>query len=162
MKFVDEIKYIIQTKGNLSVVSDLDGVVAEYRFGEGSKIKNNVAGVFENKRPLNTIINLLQTISKIQGVELFIASSYFFEEQRLEKNRWLEKNMPFVKLENRIFVKREFDLNDEVTKLCAINAQIIEKSDLTFFIDDSHAILFRAIKEFGDKIKVFHVSSLIE
>lgn len=162
MNFIEEIKYVIETKGSLSIVSDLDGVVAEYRFGEGVHIQNNVAGVFENKRPLNTSIKLLSTISKIKGVELYIASSYFFEEQLLEKNRWIERNMPFVKLENRIFVRRDFNLSDEVTKINAINDKVIKKSQITFIIDDTHAILFRAIEQFGDKIKVFHVSSLIE
>lgn len=162
MSFIDEIKQVVETKGTLSVISDLDGVVAEYRFGEGVHIQNNVAGVFENKRPLYTIIKLLHTVSNIKGVELYIASSYFFEEQRIEKNCWVEKNMPFVKLENRIFVKRDFDLGDEVTKIRAINNQVIKKSNLTFLIDDSHVILFRAIEELGDKIRAFHISSLIE
>ena len=104
----------------------------------------------------------MHTVSNIKGVELYIASSYFFEEQRIEKNCWVEKNMPFVKLENRIFVKRDFDLGDEVTKIRAINNQVIKKSNLTFLIDDSHVILFRAIEELGDKIRAFHISSLIE
>lgn len=95
-------------------------------------------------------------------MELYIASSYFFEEQLLEKNRWIERNMPFVKLENRIFVRRDFNLSDEVTKINAINDKVIKKSQITFIIDDTHAILFRAIEQFGDKIKVFHVSTLIE
>lgn len=161
MNFIEEIEYVVETKGSISIVSDLDGVVAEYRFGEGAHIQNNVAGVFENKRPLNSIIELLYTISKIKGVELYIASSYFFEEQRLEKNRWIEKNMSFVKMKNRIFVKRDFNLDDEITKISAINDQVIKKSCITFIIDDTHAILFRAIEQFGDKIKAFHVSSLI-
>lgn len=162
MNFIDEIKQVIETKGTLSVISDLDGVVAEYRFGEGVYIQNNVAGVFENKRPLYTIIKLLYMISNIKGVELYIASSYFFKEQRAEKNRWIDNYMPFVKLENRIFVKRDFDLSDAVTKIRAINDQVIKKSSLTFLIDDSHTILFQAIEELGDKIRAFHISSLIE
>lgn len=162
MNFIEEIEYAIETNGSLSIVSDLDGVVAEYRFGEGIHIQNNVAGVFENKRPLNSIIRLLNTISNIEGVELYIASSYFFEEQCLEKSRWVKKNMPFVKKENCIFVKRDFNLEDEITKINAIYDQVIKKSRFTFIIDDTHAILFRAIEQFGDKIKAFHVSSLIE
>lgn len=162
MNFIEETECVVKSKGSLSIVSDLDGVVAEYRFGEGVHIQNNVAGVFENKRPLNSIIKLLYTVSKVKGVELYIASSYFFEEQRLEKNRWVEKNMPFVKVENCIFVKRDFNLDDEITKMRAIYNQVIKKSCFTFIIDDTHAILFRAIEQFGDKIKAFHVSSLIE
>lgn len=162
MQFVEEIKHDVETKGALSIITDLDGVVAEYRFGEGENIRNNIAGVFENKRPLKSIINLLHQVSKINGIELYIASSCFFEEQCLEKNHWVEKNMPFVKTQNRIFIRRHFELDDEMTKLKAINEQIIKKSQFSYLIDDSHTILFQARKKFNGRIKVYHVSTLIE
>lgn len=162
LMFINEIYQTTERYGSLSIVSDMDGVIAEYKFGEGSNIQNNVVGVFENKRPINTIIRLLDNVSRINGVELFIASSYFFEEQREEKYRWIKKHLPFVKTSNLILVKRDFVLDNERKKLNSINNEVIKNSKITFLIDDTHSLLFKAIEQFGDKVKAFHISSLIE
>lgn len=162
MSFIDEVRDAVKIYGGLKVVSDMDGVVAEYKFGEGKHIQSNVAGVYAKKRPIRSIISLLNQVSKMSGVELYIATSYFFDEQMQEKNHWIDINMPFVIAQNRIFHKRQYGVDNIETKLNEIKEQVIGKTSLTFLIDDTHSILFRAIDEFGTSIRAYHVSALVE
>jgi hypothetical protein len=43
---IEELKKYNNEK--LAIFVDMDGVVADYRFGEGTNIKNNVEGVYLN------------------------------------------------------------------------------------------------------------------
>lgn len=52
MFFIEEINKIIGENAykKIAVFVDMDGVIADYRFGEGVKIRGNVKGVYLNKR----------------------------------------------------------------------------------------------------------------
>ena len=77
MFFIEEIKkLIINNKINkLGIFIDMDGVVADYRFGEGENIKSNIQGTYINKRQIKTNIDILKIIKENINCELHIISS---------------------------------------------------------------------------------------
>ena len=57
MFFVNELKKIRKEyHGKIAVFIDMDGVVADYRFGEGKNIENNIPGTYLFKRPICTLL----------------------------------------------------------------------------------------------------------
>lgn len=164
MYLLEEIKKIIENNSKkIAIFVDMDGVVADYRFGEGENIKNNKPGLYLNKRPIHTTINNLKKINDEIGCEMFILSSCLFKEQAEEKDLWLTQYMPFIKKENKIFILSE---NFESRKKLKID-KIREKLDsneceLAILIDDTHDILFLALSELKEKVIPFHVITLID
>lgn len=65
MYFLREIEKIKlkKRKKKITIFVDMDGVIADYRFGEGLKIKSNESGVYLNKRPIKTTIENLRRLS---------------------------------------------------------------------------------------------------
>ncbi|MGM9881683.1 MAG: hypothetical protein ACI31S_02430 [Bacilli bacterium] len=164
MYLLEEIKKIVENNSKkISIFVDMDGVVADYRFGEGENIKNNKPGLYLNKRPIHTTINNLKRINDEIDCEMCVLSSCLFKEQAEEKDLWLTKYMPFIKKENRIFILSE---NFESRKKLKID-KIKEKLDsneceLAILIDDTHDILFLALSELKEKVIPFHVITLID
>lgn len=142
---------------------DMDGVIADYRFGEGTNIKNNVKGTYLNKRPIYTTIKNVEAISKEKEMNVYILSSCFFKEQAEEKNEWLNKYASFIKKENRIFTYNDDFESRKLEKIKVIK-EILEskKCEYAVLIDDTHDILFNGIKELGERFLPFHVSTLID
>lgn len=164
MYLLEEIKKIVKNNSKkISIFVDMDGVVADYRFGEGENIKNNKLGLYLNKRPIHTTINNLKMINDKIECEMYILSSCLYKEQAEEKSLWLDKYMPFIKKENKIFVLSQ---NFESRKKIKID-KIREKLDsneceLAILIDDTHDILFLALSELKEKVIPFHVITLID
>lgn len=164
MFLLNEIKNIIKNKcKDVIIFVDMDGVVADYRFGEGENIKNNKPGLYFKKRPIYTAINNLKRINDEINCEMCILSSCLYQEQVDEKNLWLNKYMPFIKKENRIYVLTE---NFETRKKLKIN-KIKEtlnqkKCNLSILIDDTHEILLLALEELKESVIPFHVITLID
>lgn len=164
MYLLEEIKNIIENRSKkIAIFVDMDGVVADYRFGEGENIKSNKQGLYLNKRPIHTTINNLKKINDEIDCKMYILSSCLYKEQALEKDLWITKYMPFIKKENRLFILSD---NFESRKKLKIN-KIKEKLDLNecelaILIDDTHDILFMAISELKERIIPFHVITLID
>ncbi len=165
MYLLEEIKRIMAEKHveDVKIFVDMDGVIADYRFGEGENIKSNKAGTYLNKRPINTSINNLKQISKISNIDLGIISSCLFEEQSQEKNEWLDKYAPFIIKEKRIYtIANDFESRkqlkvDKIKEYMEINQQT-----LVILIDDTHDILFLAKKQLGELFVPIHVITLID
>ena len=86
MYLLEELKKIIENnKKRITIFIDMDGVVADYRFGEGKNIKNNKPGLYLNKRPICTTINNLKKINDELECEMCILSSCLYKEQAEEK-----------------------------------------------------------------------------
>lgn len=97
MYLLEEIKKIIEDNSKkIAIFVDMDGVVADYRFGEGENIKSNKPGLYLNKRPIYTTINNLQKINEKIDCEMFILSSCLYKEQSEEKSLWLDKYQLFT------------------------------------------------------------------
>lgn len=93
MYLLEVLKEFVKNKkiDSLAIFVDMDGVIADYRFGEGHNIKNNVKGTYLKKRPIYTTINNLKKINDEEEFNIYILSSCFFKEQADEKNKWLDK-----------------------------------------------------------------------
>lgn len=161
MYIIDEIKKYNVDKPVIFI--DMDGVVADYRFGEGDKIRNNVKGVYLNKRPITASINIIKQFNYELNAELYILSSCYFKEQCAEKNEWLDKNMPFIKKDNRIFIMSNNFESRKNLKIEFLKKYLNKNNNKKIvLIDDTHDILFLAIKELGDKVIPFHVITLFD
>lgn len=92
MFFINELQKIRNDNSRkIAVFIDMDGVVADYRFGEGKNIENNVPGTYLNKRPISTAINILKEVNNAFDFDMYILSSCRHDEQAIEKSKWLEK-----------------------------------------------------------------------
>lgn len=164
MYLLEEIKKIIQTRSKQIIIFvDMDGVVADYRFGEGDNIKNNKPGLYLNKRPIYTTINNLKKINDEINCEMCILSSCLYEEQAKEKDLWLNIYMPFIKPQNRLFILSKNFESRKKLKIDKIKEKLdSNKCELAILIDDTHDILFFALSELKEKVVPFHVITLID
>lgn len=97
MFFEDEIKKL--GEGKIKIFVDMDGVIADYNVG--------IAKDYHMKRPLNSNIEKLEKVSKLDNVEMYILSVARLNRGVEEKNMWLDEIAPFFKKENRIILPRE-------------------------------------------------------
>lgn len=164
MHLLEEIKRIQkQHLEKITIFVDMDGVVADYRFGEGKNIKKNKRGVYINKRPIYTTINNLKKINDEIDCKICILSSCLYQEQAQEKKIWLNKYMPFIKNENMLFILPKNFESRKRLKIEKIKELInLKECELAIIIDDTHEILFLAISELKEKVIPFHVISLID
>ena len=163
MYFINELKKINEENlGNIAMFIDMDGVVADYRFGEGKNIENNVPGTYLNKRPISTAINVLKEVNNNFDFDKYILSSCIHDEQAIEKSKWLKKNMPFIDKKHQLFVVSNTFEDRKMLKINKIKGLIDKKYDKVIMIDDTHDILFLAIKEIGDKVIPYHVITLFD
>ena len=163
MVFIDELKKIKENNSsNIAILIDMDGVVADYRFGEGKNIENNVPGTYLNKRPINTSINILKEVNNNFDFDMYILSSCRYNEQAIEKSKWLEKYMSFIYKQNQLFVVSNTFEDRKMLKINKIKELLNKKYDKIIIIDDTHDILFLAIKELGDKVIPYHVITLFD
>lgn len=164
MYLLEEIKKIIEKNSKkIAIFVDMDGVVADYRFGEGENIKSNKLGLYLNKRPIHTTINNLKMINDEIACEMFILSSCLFKEQAEEKDLWLTQYMPFIKNENKVFILSENFESRKKLKIDKIKEKLdLNECELAILIDDTHDILFLALSELKEKVIPFHVITLID
>ncbi len=139
----------------LMIFVDMDGVIADYEF----KKKLD----FKNKRPLKTNINILEEISKLKNVELFVLSICKENYQINEKKDWLDKYAPFFIENNRIVISKESNPNMSSKELkYEILKEIIKKSNKKIIVidDDNEILMYLASKL--DKIDLYQDSSIID
>lgn len=163
MFFIEELKKITNQKDcKMAIFVDMDGVVADYRFGEGKNIENNVSGTYLYKRPIYTVINILKTVNEELNFDIYILSSCRYKEQAEEKSEWLEKYMPFINKNNQIFVIASTFEDRKMLKINKVKELLDKKYDKAVMIDDTHDILFLAIKELNDRVIPYHVITLLD
>jgi len=83
---------------------DMDGTVSEWR--PTSTIEDLYSkGYFLSLKPYMEIVNAAQSLA-FAGVDVFILSCYLSDSKYAleEKNAWIDRHMPFVKKENRLFI----------------------------------------------------------
>lgn len=151
------------TKNNrVSVYFDMDGCCAEYSIAKEA-IKSNQKDYYLNARPINSVIKVMKHLHH-NGVEVKILSNCHYNEQKLDKIKWLSIHAPFIKKENIniiVYANEKF-LREEKSNLKPNKLKtLVDKDEIVYFIEDDHNNIFATTKIFPE-IRVFHVSCLID
>ena len=75
-------------------------------LANASSLSQSIISRYKNGERIPTNDNLKKISDEID-CKMFILSSCLFKEQAVEKDLWLDKYMPFIKKENRIFILSE-------------------------------------------------------
>ena len=147
--------YIKQFKNKkIKIYVDMDGVIAYYDVGKACE--------YDKKRPLLTNIEALREVSKDKNVEMFILSITRMTIGRDEKNRWLDKYVEFIKVENRFIISREehnFMPSKTLKKKFVKN--IKRDESIIIVIDDDPAIIDE-IRKSSEDVYLLKDTSLVK
>ncbi len=147
--------YIKQFKNKkIRIYVDMDGVIADYDVGKACE--------YDKKRPLLTNIEALRDVSKNKNVEMFILSITRMTIGREEKNRWLDKYVEFIKVENRFIISREehnFIPSKTLKKKFVKN--IKRDESIIIVIDDDPAIIDE-IRKSSEDVYLLKDTSLVK
>lgn len=160
---IDEIKE--QAKyTNVLILSDMDGVVAEYGTNEKKSILSNHPNFYLNRRPIRTIINTYKELSELENITIGIVSNCFYEEQKQDKLKWLEKHMPFVNKDYVRIIKLSEEKYDKESKDYIkskyIEKMIKNKEVMVYFFEDDHGII-RSTHKALPNVYTAHMSMLV-
>ena len=126
------LKEFLKKYDKIKLFIDMDGVIADYNFGEAEH--------FDKKRPLYDSIKKLEAISKMDNIELYILSVTRKDIGINEKNIWLDKYVNFIKKENRIILSKE-GKDKSSAQLKSEYLKKIKTDDTIIVIDDDPSIL---------------------
>ena len=133
---------------------DMDGVIADYVVGEVSD--------FDKKRPLYDSLKKLETISKMNNIELFILSVTRKNIGYNEKQIWLDKYAPFFKKENRIIISREANNMEESSKLKANYIKKYKRDESIIIIIDDDPKVLKEIKQQNQDVITLKDTALVD
>ena len=147
--------YIKQFKNKrIKIYVDMDGVIADYDVGKASE--------YDKKRPLLTNIEALREVSKNKNVEMFILSITRMTIGREEKNRWLDKYVEFIKVENRFIISREeHNFMPSKTLKKKFIKNIKRDESVIIVIDDDPAIIDE-IRKSSEDVYLLKDTSLVK
>ena len=147
--------YIKQFKNKrIKIYVDMDGVIADYDVGKASE--------YDKKRPLLTNIEALREVSKNKNVEMFILSITRMTIGRDEKNRWLDKYVEFIKVENRYIISREeHNFMPSKTLKKKFIKNIKRDESIIIVIDDDPAIIDE-IRKSSEDVYLLKDTSLVK
>jgi len=143
----------------VDIYVDMDGVIVDYDLINYSKEKEN-DNVYLNKRPINTVINILKDVSKLDNVKIHILSISRYERQMLGKLNWLEKNISFVDNENINIIPRDINNFEKAEILKSNFFTNLKNNNKIILIDDSHSVLQTIFKN-NHNIIPLHISSIL-
>ena len=119
--------------------------------------------ILQNER-LKNVIDVLEEISKINNIEMYILSLSKTKKITEKKKIWLKKYVPFIKEENWIILTKEIGeySNENRNEIKGKNIELRQKDyDKSIMLDDEQVVLREAKKILNDKIEVFHISSAL-
>ena len=132
----------------------MDGVIADYDVGKACE--------YDKKRPLLTNIEALREVSKNKNVEMFILSITRMTIGRDEKNRWLDKYVDFIKVENRFIISREeHNYMPSKTLKKKFVKNIKRDESIIIVIDDDPAIIDE-IRKSSEDVYLLKDTSLVK
>ena len=151
----------------IAMFVDMDGTIASLDVDINGDIGSNKPGIFLDKRPLKTVINMLEEISNIENVDLYILSACGYKAQAEDKRTWLAKHAPFFEKEKQIFVVKEIENYTKETKPKIKTGYILDTLqikgyDLAIYYEDELSMLKKAYDELKDKILLIHISEFID
>ena len=163
-KFVNEIKEICKKNKKVDMYIDMDGTIAEYHLYNPEEISRKMEEEYLKNEPLKNVIDVLEEISKINIIEMYILSLSKTKKITEKKKIWLKKYVPFIKEENWIILTKEIGeySNENRNEIKGKNIELRQKDyDKSIMLDDEQVVLREAKKILNDKIEVFHISSAL-
>lgn len=163
-KFVNEIKEICKKNKKVDMYIDMDGTIAEYHLYNPEEISRKMEEEYLKNEPLKNVIDVLEEISKINNIEMYILSLSKTKKITEKKKIWLKKYVPFIKEENWIILTKEIGeySNENRNEIKWKNIELRQKDyDKSIMLDDEQVVLREAKKILNDKIEVFHISSAL-
>lgn len=163
-KFVNEIKEICKKNKKVDMYIDMDGTIAEYHLYNPEEISRKMEEEYLKNEPLKNVIDVLEEISKINNIEMYILSLSKTKKITEKKKIWLKKYVPFIKEENWIILTKEIGeySNENRNEIKGKNIELRQKDyDKSIMLDDEQVVLREAEKILNDKIEVFHISSAL-
>ena len=84
---------------------DMDGTLAEFKTVDTLE-KLYEPGYFSNLQPNSNVVNAVKLLIEKADVEVYVLSAYLTDSVYAldEKNKWLDRYLPELKKENRIFM----------------------------------------------------------
>lgn len=163
-KFVNEIKEICKKNKKVDMYIDMDGTIAEYHLYNPEEISRKMEEEYLKNEPLKNVIDVLEEISKINNIEMYILSLSKTKKITEKKKIWLKKYVPFIKEENWIILTKEIGeySNENRNEIKGKNIELRQEDyDKSIMLDDEQVVLREAKKILNDKIEVFHISSAL-
>lgn len=163
-KFVNEIKEICKKNKKVDMYIDMDCTIAEYHLYNPEEISRKMEEEYLKNEPLKNVIDVLEEISKINNIEMYILSLSKTKKITEKKKIWLKKYVPFIKEENWIILTKEIGeySNENRNEIKGKNIELRQKDyDKSIMLDDEQVVLREAKKILNDKIEVFHISSAL-
>ncbi len=163
-KFVNEIKEICKKNKKVDMYIDMDGTIAEYHLYNPEEISRKMEEEYLKNEPLKNVIDVLEEISKINNIEMYILSLSKTKKITEKKKIGLKKYVPFIKEENWIILTKEIGeySNENRNEIKGKNIELRQKDyDKSIMLDDEQVVLREAKKILNDKIEVFHISSAL-
>lgn len=163
-KFVNEIKEICKKNKKVDMYIDMDGTIAEYHLYNPEEISRKMEEEYLKNEPLKNVIDVLEEISKINNIEMYILSLSKTKKITEKKKIWLKKYVPFIKEENWIILTKEIGeySNENRNEIKGKNIEMRQRNcDISIMLDDEQVVLREAKKILNDKIEVFHISSAL-
>ena len=163
-KFVNEIKEICKKNKKVDMYIDMDGTIAEYHLYNPEEISRKMEEEYLKNEPLKNVIDVLEEISKINNIEMYILSLSKTKKITEKKKIWLKKYVPFIKEENWIILTKEIGeySNENRNEIKGKNIELSQEDyDKSIMLDDEQVVLREAKKILNDKIEVFHISSAL-
>ena len=163
-KFVNEIKEICKKNKKVDMYIDMDGTIAEYHLYNPEEISRKMEEEYLKNEPLKNVIDVLEEISKINNIEMYILSLSKTKKITEKKKIWLKKYVPFIKEENWIILTKEIGeySNENRNEIKGKNIELRQKDyDKSIMLDDEQVVLRESKKILNDKVEVFHISSAL-
>lgn len=95
----------MKAKSSKRIFVDLDGVLAEFRYGTPfSELYRK--GYFESLRPNGNILEAVRRLTDDPSLDIYVLSAVLMDSEYAysEKISWLDRNLPEVDMSHRIFV----------------------------------------------------------
>lgn len=163
-KFVNEIKEICKKNKKVDMYIDMDGTIAEYHLYNPEEISRKMEEEYLKNEPLKNVIDVLEEISKINNIDMYILSLSKTKKITEKKKIWLKKYVSFIKEENWIILTKEIGeySNENRNEIKGKSIEMRQRNcDISIMLDDEQVVLREAKKILNDKVEVFHISSAL-
>lgn len=131
---------------------DLDGTLAYFN--------NNIEcfevlleeNYFYNLTPIDNVVKCMKSLISLEDdINIYILSSCINDDTRLQKDRWIDKYIPQIPKENRIFTKLEDNKKDFVVNKNNLNILIDDyNKNLNSFHDNDKFIAVKLVNDIND------------